>query len=193
MTMPHDHLFVISGCSSSGKSTLLTALAARGERVVLEPGRRIVKEQLRVGGDALPWADRQRFIDLCAATAIEDYERCASEGGRTFFDRSFIDAASAVRLTGLRAPAHLTHALESKRYATIVFMSPPWEALFGADPERRHSFAESVAEYEVLVPTYREFGYRPVFLPQAPVPDRVDFVLASVAAWQEETNPRRGP
>jgi len=48
-------------------------------------------------------------------------------------------------------------------------MSAPWEALFEPDAERRHGFREAVAEYEVLMPTYRRYGYDIVVIPQAPV------------------------
>lgn len=175
-----NQLFVISGCSGSGKSTLIAALADQGEAVAVEPGREIVKEKLQRGGDGLPWANAQRFIDLCAERTIREFDRLEAEGRRAFFDRSFIDVASAVKLSGLKAPAPLPEALRSKRYAPFIFMSPPWEAIFHPDEERRHTFRDSVAEYEVLVPTYREHGYEIVFLPQAPVAERVAFVLSKV-------------
>ncbi|HEY6572565.1 MAG TPA: AAA family ATPase [Candidatus Eisenbacteria bacterium] len=176
-----NQLFVISGCSGSGKSTLIAALAAQGEAVAMEPGREIVKDELQRGGDGLPWANTQRFIDLCAERTIRDFDRLAAGGRRAFFDRSFIDVASAVELSGLKAPAPLPDALRSKRYAPFVFMSPPWEALFHPDEERRHTFADSLAEYEMLVPTYRKHGYGIVFLPQTSVAERVAFVLSQVS------------
>ena len=72
---PVDYFYVVSGCSGSGKSTLVEALGERGELVVTEPGRRVVKEQLQLGGDGLPWINPQRFVDLCAARAIQDFDR----------------------------------------------------------------------------------------------------------------------
>ena len=176
-----SQLFVVSGCSGSGKSALIAALAQRGEAVVMEPGRQIVKEQVERGGDGLPWASRQRFIDLCAERTIRDFDRHLHLGRRTFFDRSFIDVASAVQLTGLCAPDPLKLALQSRRYAPFVFVSPPWEALFQPDAERRHGFREAVAEYQILVPTYRRYGYELLFLPQASISDRVSFVLSTLS------------
>lgn len=184
-----DHLFVVSGCSGSGKSTLIAALAQHGEAVATEPGREVVKEEIRRGGDGLPWANRQRFIDLCAERTIRDFDRHAQLGRRTFFDRSFVDVASAVTLTGLVAPSGLKIALESKRYASLVFMSPPWETLFHPDSERRHSFRDALEEYEVLVPTYRRHGYQVVFIPQAPLPERVAFVLSMASSGETAAPP----
>ena len=50
------HKFVVlSGCSGAGKSSLLSELGRRGFPIYEEPGRQVVKEQLYIGGDALPW------------------------------------------------------------------------------------------------------------------------------------------
>lgn len=182
-------LYVISGCSGSGKSTLLQALADAGEAVVEEPGRVIVREELASGGEGVPWIDLQRFVDLCSQRAIRDYDRCASLPQRTFFDRSFIEFSAAVNRLGLVAPAALEEALRTRRYSPLVFMSPPWEALFTTDEERRHTFEEAVAEYDTLVPEYRAHGYELVFLPLATVSERVEFVLATIAAFESKGAP----
>ena len=187
-----DHLFIVSGCSGSGKSSLIAALAQQGEGVSTEPGREIVKEELERGGDGLPWSNKQRFIDLCAERAVRDFDRYAKLNRRTFFDRSFIDVASAVALTGLKAPDRLLVALESKRYAPVVLISPPWEALFRPDAERRHEFSEAVAEYELLVPTYRRYGYEIVFIPQQSIAERVSFVLSTVSSCEASLRSRSG-
>ncbi len=179
-----DRLYVVSGCSGSGKSTLIAALAQHGEAVAVEPGRAIVKAQLATGEDGLPWANPQRFIDLCAAHAIADFDRRVRGKRRTFFDRSFIDVASAVERSGLVMPGRLRRALKSKRYAPLVFISAPWEALFAPDAQRRHGFGEALAEYEALVPTYQRHGYAIVFIPPLPVMERVAFVLATVTAHE---------
>lgn len=177
--------FVISGCSGSGKSTLIAELAKRGEQVVPEPGRGIVQRQIEEGGGGLPWEDVQLFVELCARQAIRDFDEHAEPGRRVFFDRSFIDVVCAVERLGLEVPEGLESAAESKRYARTVFMSRPWESLFRPDAERRHGFAEAVTEYEALVPAYRRHGYEIVFLPEAPVLARVEFLLSTVRSPQE--------
>lgn len=174
--------YVVTGCSGSGKSTLVAALAECGERVVEEPGRRIVREQLATGGDGLPWSNPQRFAELCAARALRDFDRHAPTGRRTFFDRGLVDVASAVERLGLHPPAGLEEALRSRRYAPLVFVSPPWRALFRPDRERRHTFEDAVAEYEALVPAYRRRGYEVVLLSRSPVTERVAVVLAAVSS-----------
>jgi predicted ATPase len=148
---------------------------------VHEPGRRIVKEQIDTGGDGVPWENMQCFIDLCASKAIADFDEHAQADHPVFFDRSFMDVVSAVELTGLQAPTSLKVALSTKRYAPLVFMSPPWEAIFESDSERRHDFPDAVAEYEALVPTFRRFKYEIALLPQVSVQDRLEFVNSAIS------------
>ena len=75
-------------------------------------------------------------------------------------------------------------ALKLKRYALLVSISAPWEALFAPDAQLRHGFGEALAEYEALVPTYRRHGYAIVFIPPLPVMERVASVLATVTAHE---------
>ena len=166
---------VITGCSAGGKSTLLGELARRGHAVVEEPGRRIVREEQASGGGALPWIDLAAFARRALAMAEADLQLAGAETGWTFFDRSAIDAASALQHLGDATALADCHA--RCRYHPTVFVAPPWPELFDADPERRHSIAEAVAEYERLRHDYAALGYGLVMLPRTGVAARADFVL----------------
>lgn len=92
---------LILGCSGGGKSTLLTELAARGYAVVEEPGRRIVSQELKGDGAALPWVDMAAFARRAIEMAMADHAAAREQAGWTFFDRGLIDAATALQhLTG---------------------------------------------------------------------------------------------
>lgn len=97
-----QQLVVISGCSGGGKSALLEELRRRGHASVDEPGRRIITEQMRQGGDVLPWADMAAFLHEALQVARLDIERVALATGPVFFDRGLVDAAAALqRLFGV--------------------------------------------------------------------------------------------
>lgn len=183
-SVPNSRLVVISGCSAGGKSTLLAEMQRRGVRVCLEPGRRVVEQQQAVGGDGLPWSNPQKFLQLCAALAIEDFVRASEIEGVTLFDRSLVDAvAGLVRLAQQSnspeiAAAHLP-LLDRYRYARIVLLAPPWPELFAAgslDTKRKHSFATAVAEYEHLREYYPEQGYEVAELSKGTVAARADYL-----------------
>lgn len=91
-----DRFVVLSGCSGGGKSTLLDELRNRGHATIEEPGRRIVKAESAHGGTALPWIDLAAFTRRAIEVALADREEARNRPGRVFFDRSLVDAASAL-------------------------------------------------------------------------------------------------
>jgi predicted ATPase len=175
-----DRLIVLSGCSGGGKSTLLAALAARGHATFPEPGRQVVREELHVGGPALPWTDPVRFAERCLARATFFFNTADARHGPVFFDRGIVDAVTHLDRLGAAAP-HAAEAARRYRYGRVFFL-PPWQALFATGPERRHSFAEAVAEYDALLEGYSAHGYTPVVLPQASVADRLAILDAALSA-----------
>lgn len=174
-----DLLVAISGCSGGGKSALVAEMARRGWTVFPEPGRQIVKEQASIGGPGLPWVDPVFFAELALSRAMHFFDLARPEGRAAVFDRSVVDAVTALERLGA-AEAHHAEAALRYRYARRVFMVPPWEALFAGDAERRHGFAEAVAEYEALTASYAAKGYALVVVPRMGVAERADFIAAEV-------------
>lgn len=174
-----DRFVVLSGCSGGGKSTLLAELKRRGFSVVEESGRRVVREQLALGGDALPWRDLRGFLDLVIETALADREMAGGTSGWVFFDRSLVDAASALEALGVAQA--LSDLCGARTYHRRVFFAPPWPEIYVDDAERRHDYAESVSEYERLARAYPALGYEVIPLPRTTVAARADFVLRTLS------------
>jgi len=175
-----DRYVVLSGCSGGGKSTLLAELQRRGHSVIDEPGRRVVRAELQIGGEALPWADLAAFARRAIEVSIADRDAARALPGWVFFDRGLVDAAAALE--------HATGELmletigRSHRYNETVFLTPPWPEIFVRDAERRHGLEDAIAEYERLERAYPRLGYRAVVLPKVPVEARADVVLAELKA-----------
>jgi predicted ATPase len=173
-----DRFVIVSGCSGGGKSALLAELGRRGHAVVEEPGRRIVKEELKGGGSALPWVDEVAFARRAVAMALADRESASALEGWVFFDRGLIDAAAALQhLTGEDVLAALGR---SHRHHRRVFLAPPWKEIYVADWERRHTFDAAFAEYARLLQAYPSLGYEVFVLPKISVVERADFVLRAL-------------
>ncbi|MEM9975619.1 MAG: AAA family ATPase [Pseudomonadota bacterium] len=169
----------LSGCSGGGKSTLLAELARRGWATVAEPGRRVVRAALADGQGATPWGDMPGFIARVLDLARADYEEAVA--GPVVFDRSILDALVWHHRTRTPlAPAHAGLA-ETHRYAAMVWLTPPWRALFSQDAERRHGWAEAVAEFEALQHYLPQMGYAARPIPQLPLKDRADWFETALA------------
>jgi predicted ATPase len=170
---------VISGCSGGGKSTLLAELGRRGQVIVEEPGRRIVKEELLADGKALPWVNAAAFARRAIALALADRIAVRNSAGWVFFDRGLIDAAAALQqLTGQPTLSALGGL---HRYHRQVFLAPPWREIYRPDAERRHGFDTAVTEYTRLLEVYPLLGYEVAILPNVVVSERADFVLNALA------------
>jgi predicted ATPase len=138
-----------------------------------EPGREIVREELARGGTALPWIDMAAFARRCLDRAVAQFD--AADGpGPVFFDRSIIDAVTA--LARLASASAEDEALAGSRRYDRVFLAPPWQELFAEDAERRHDFAAAVEEYEALCAAYPARSYAVTALPRLPVVERADYL-----------------
>jgi predicted ATPase len=176
-----DLFVVLTGCSGGGKSSLLAELGRRGHPLFEEPGRQIVKEQLYIGGDALPWGDVGKFVALTVSRSMHNMILAARAGRRSFFDRGIVDQLGGLEHAKLPVPDYLAEAARRFRYNATVFAVPPWPEIFRNDEERRHRFEEAQASYAPLLETYRRLGYEIVEVPKLPVGARADFVLARVS------------
>ncbi len=113
------NFFVISGCSGSGKSSLLQEISDRGFKIIHETGRQVVKEQNYIGGDALPWKDWMKFIELTISRTMYQYNIMLGENALVFFDRTIIDQISWEHLN-IEVPGHLMNAALKFRFNETV-------------------------------------------------------------------------
>jgi predicted ATPase len=172
--------FVITGGPGSGKSTLIDALARRGLHTMPEAGRAIIQDQVAIGGEALPWADRRAFAELMLGWEMRSYRAAVKLRGPVIFDRGVPDVMGYLRLSGLPVPPDVEKAALMFRYHPRVFIAPPWPEIFRPDAERKQSLAEAQATYDALAETYSNLGYNLMPLPLDSVEKRVQFVLAAL-------------
>jgi|SRR5271156_73698 len=175
-----DRLFVITGGPGSGKSTLIEALACRGINTMPEAGRAIIQDQVAIGGEALPWSDRSAFTELMLSWEMRSYRAALKMSGPVIFDRGMPDVLGYLRLSGLSVPAHVERAAKIFRYHHRVFIAPPWPKIFALDAERKQSFEEAQATYEVMMETYAALGYQLIPLPLESLEERERFILAAI-------------
>jgi predicted ATPase len=178
MIINKPNFYILTGASGGGKSTIIDALTAQGMHCIEESGRRIVKEQVASGGDATPWQDMQKFCDLIVARNIEAFKAVTEAVQPVFFDRGIPECLNYAE----KVPEHYQAAVDTYRYNTKVFVTPPWKEIYRTDAERRHSFEDGLKEYETLAETYNTAGYHIVEVPRLPVEDRVAFILAEISS-----------
>jgi predicted ATPase len=179
------NLFVVTGGPGSGKTTVLLELEKRGYRFAPEVARQIIQEQVQASGTALPWSDRELYTRLMLDGSIASYEAHTPANEITFADRGIPDTLTYARLIGLKDDAYIRWACEDYRYATRVFVAPPWEEIYRTDNERKQDFEEAIRTHEINVNVYRECGYELIELPYTSVQERAEFIIGKLPKTAE--------
>ncbi len=176
----NDRLFVITGGPGVGKTALLHELQRRGFACVPEAARQIIQEQVKNGGDAVPWLNMERYSALMLQKSVDDYLAHADATRVTFFDRGILDTVTHFRLAGLALTDEAPRQVQQYCFNRRVFLLPPWREIYCTDSERKQTFEESVTTYHVNKAVYAEHGYELLEVPLAPVTERADFILSSI-------------
>jgi predicted ATPase len=179
--MENLNLFVVTGGPGSGKTTVLLELEKRGFKFVPEIAREIIRQQVRSGGIALPWGDREHYTRLMLERSIESYREQVPGIEPRFCDRGIPDTLSYARLIGLKDDKAIRLACRQYRYGTKVFVAPAWKEIYQTDSERKQDFDEAVKTTDILKKVYSELKYELVELPKSSAADRADFILKKLA------------
>jgi predicted ATPase len=164
-------LYIITGGSGTGKSTVLEILKQRGFGVVEETARREFAKN-----PSLDRRDPQLQVYFAKIRAAEE----ARLQGICFLDRSIIDNLAYLEKYGLQTPAELTALIRQSKYEKeVFFMSMPPEERHGA-PQTKNTYEASLKEHEALARIYEEHGYRIINVPFAPYAWQAAFILEKV-------------
>jgi len=181
MKLENANLVVITGGPGAGKTTVLRELEQRGFGCVPEVARQIIQEQVRACGDAVPWANADRYCRLMLERSIASYRENHPAYTVTFCDRGIPDTLCAARLLRLPWESEVLAACEEYRYGTRVFLAPPWREIYETDAERKQTYDEAVRTYELLASIYRNCGYEVVEIPKVSPGLRAEFIVEQAA------------
>jgi predicted ATPase len=178
-----DHLYnpnfyIITGGPGVGKTNLLRELQARNLRCTSEIAREIIKEQVLVNGEALPWRNRELYLTRMFEGSIESYRKNGVQNDQViFFDRGIPDSLTYAQLIGSNTSTHIEFYARNFRYNPKVFFLPPWRAIYETDEERKQDWEEAVMTSNLNYQVYQQLGYTLVEVPKDKVQARADFVL----------------
>jgi predicted ATPase len=180
--MEDIYRIVLTGGGGSGKSTLVNELKKTGFSAFPEVAREVIRKNLALGSDALPWKDVVSFSCDVQEGMIRDYELAGSHGVY-FFDRCLLDVKAYLKLGNNPVYPYLEEVIATHIYYPKVFVAPPWRAIFEQDDERMETFEEAQKAHDQLIKTYRQQGYELVELPLVSPAERVEFIRQKLTDW----------
>ncbi|SEM56285.1 Predicted ATPase [bacterium A37T11] len=177
MEQINHNAIIITGGPGMGKTSIVGKLSEIGYFCVKESGRHIIQEQLKKGGTSLPWADKNGFADEMLKMGKRDYKNALCLNSLVFFDRAIPDVIGYLKLCHLPIHKNVRRSARCNRYYNTVFITPPWEEIYLNDAERKQSFEEAIATYEMMFQVYTDLNYAVVEIPRTTVEKRIDFIF----------------
>ncbi|BDS11183.1 AAA family ATPase [Aureispira anguillae] len=167
--------FIITGCASAGKTTLINYLAELGYLCHEEVSRKVIKKQLLQESSAVPWEDTEQFCHL----VFKEMAKIPLPLSKSpcFMDRGLPDLIAYLKAVDAAVPPEYYAALKNANYAPIAFLLEPNQAIYVNDSERQESYEEAVFFFNAIKKTYQLLGFKLYSIPLMPVGLRAKFVL----------------
>jgi len=165
--------YIITGPPGAGKTSLLKGLQQCGYNGYAEASRNLIIEEKEKGSDCLPWINLPCFAKKALQRMTNDFLMATPD---SFFDRGIPDIIAYLRAAQLPVDEEYRKAIRTYRYATIVFLLPPWQQIYVQDSERWQTFEEAIILDEHIRAAYDNAGYHIVELPRSTIQDRIRFI-----------------
>ncbi|MCG8493491.1 MAG: AAA family ATPase, partial [Sneathiellales bacterium] len=140
-----NHMFVVTGGPGTGKTSLIQSLSHQGLSYMPEAGRSIIKDQITIGGKALPCSDPALYAEHMLCWDLRSYQEASSGNDITMMDRGLPDIIGYLEFINMPVPTYLTSAVEQFRYNRHVFFAPFWDTIYIKDAERKQTREEAEA------------------------------------------------
>lgn len=177
--MPFKPIYIITGGPGFGKTQLIEELRNSGYLCSGEFARDLIESQVASRGEILPWKNPRLFQQQVLKKRIEFFES-VPQGQIAFADRGIPDQLAFAEYNGFSKPDILIEMAEKYRYATNVFLTPPWREIFENDLIRTETFEEAQKIDRQIRKTYADLHYRIIELPLLSVESRKDKILQTI-------------
>jgi predicted ATPase len=174
--------YVITGGPGSGKTSIIDALSKMGYKTFDEVSRKLIRQQSLLEDGAFPWKNTKKFADLALLDMEKQFLQAQHESSLTFFDRGIPDISGYLHFTGIPVSATISDASNLYRYASHVFICPPWPEIYTNDPERPQTSQDAIDLYHYIHTAYKSLGYILTEVPIGTLAERVEFILNTTKA-----------
>jgi predicted ATPase len=163
---------VLTGGPNSGKSTSINLLSKKGYQIVPETARVLIGQEVSKDSDCLPWKNVSKFQNTLSNLQYNIEEKLNE--GFVFLDRSLVDGYAYSILDNIPVPDIILKNAEN-RYAQVFLL----EILPNYNRDEARWEDEDKAKYigELMISTYKKFGYNPIIVPVLPPEERINFML----------------
>ena len=168
---------VITGGPSSGKTSLINHLEKLQYQCMPEISREIIIEAQQQGIDQLFLEDPILFSQKLLEGRLKQFQKGMSQNKDfLFYDRGLPDITAYMDYLKTDYPSHFVEICSTYLY-DVIFILPPWEAIYQQDNERYETFEEAKKIHHFLVNSYKKYNYKVIEVPTGNLPSRTNFIL----------------
>jgi predicted ATPase len=168
---------VITGGPSSGKTSLINHLESQGFMCLEEVSRHVIIEARKEGIDQLFLTNPLLFSKKLLAHRLQQFDTAkSSKQSPIFYDRGMPDVTAYMDFINSEYSVDFEQPCHENRY-DIVFLLPPWEAIYTQDSERYETFEQALKIHAALLNGYKKYNYKPIIVPEGNLEERTAFIL----------------
>jgi predicted ATPase len=166
--------YVITGGPSSGKTTTIELLAARGYRTTIEHARHFIDTQRVTGRTVAEIRANQREFQRGILLMQIEQEQSLDPNEVWFLDRALPDALAYYRFLGLEPEPELITALKTVTYRKVFILDLlPLEK----DYARTEDADAQYRIHELLTEVYQSLGFPCEAVPVLPPNERLEHIV----------------
>jgi predicted ATPase len=171
-------IYVLSGGPGTGKTTLLNELK-KFYPVLEEAARFVGDNHPDFIGKSIKEIGMEKFQLEIFNFQKKQLSHLDKKEKIIFTDRSVIDTIAYYKIHNLPIPKEVAEFANSFRYTGIFILD--FLKNYKQDSLRQETKSEQEKIHNLIIKTYKEFGYAPIIVPDIGLKNRLDFVLKRVA------------
>lgn len=176
-TNSQTNWYVITGGPSSGKTTTVNLLQARGYKTTIEHARHYIDTQRVTGKTTEEIRQNQNAFQQGVLDMQIAQEQELSPDEVVFLDRAIPDALAYYRFLDLPEDDKLQRAIQSAAYKKIFILSP---VPLVQDYARTEDEAAQKKIHALLAEVYESLPFPVIHVPVLPPEERANFILKNL-------------
>ncbi len=169
--------YVITGGPSSGKTTTVDILKARGYTTTIEHARHYIDTERVTGKTTEEIRANQVAFQQGVLDMQVQQEKKLSKNDIVFLDRAIPDALAYYRFQNLPEDEKLRNALREVSYKKVFILDP---LPLAPDYARTEDEAAQKKIHALLTEVYESLPFPVIHVPVLPPEERVDYVLKNL-------------
>lgn len=175
-----NKIFVISGGPGTGKTAVINELKKQGYKTIPEVARQIATRDRRFKGKSIKQINQKIFQEVIFNYQSKQLEKLEKSKFKTpvFSDRGIGDTLAYNKFYHINISKQKINLVKKFRYSKIFILD--FLEFYEKDKLRKENKKEQEKIHRLIINSYKNLGYKIVFVPFMGIEERVEFILSKI-------------